>query len=163
MSGPASTTIWGYGLTGAALFLMTFMSIYLSSETNILEETNSNGIISKYLSLISQDALPVVLTLGVVIYMIVLNYIYFTRINSNKVSTSFSTYSFFSSLLVMLQIAIIIKYMYSMLTAVVTKQTNERHKKEQSILKGLSLVLITLNYLFVFILHILLAFFSTDG
>ncbi len=162
--GPASTTIWGYGLTALALFLMTFMAIYLSSKTELLEGGHTGGILAYYLKLLSQGALPVVLTLGVVVYMIVLNYIYYTRINSNKVSTSFETYSFFSSLLVMLQIGIIIKYMYSMLNAIVTKQTgNKAHQTEQSILKGVSLILITLNYLFVFILHILLAFFSTDG
>lgn len=163
-SGPASTTIWGYGLTATALFLMTFMAIYLSSKTDLLEGRHNGSMFSYYLKLISQGALPIVLTLGVVIYMILLNYMYYTRINSNKVSTSFATYSFFSSLLVMLQIGIIIKYMYSMLTAIVSKQTsNEAHKKEQSILKSLSLILTTLNYIFVFILHILLAFFSTDG
>jgi hypothetical protein len=163
-SGPASTTIWGYGLTATALFLMTFMAIYLTTKTKMLEGEHDSGLFSYYISLISQGALPIALTLGVVIYIISLNYLYFKRINSNKVSTSFGTYSNFSSLLIMLQIGIIIKYMYSMLNAIVTKQTgNEIHKKEQSILKGLSLILITLNYLFVFILHILLAFFSTDG
>jgi hypothetical protein len=163
-SGPASTTIWGYGLTAVALFLMVFMAIYLSSKTNLLEGQHTGGVLSYYISLLSQGALPIVLTLGVVIYMIALNYLYFTRINSNKVSTSFSTYSFFSSLLIIVQIGLIIKYMYSMLSAIATKQTgNDNHKKEQSILKGLSLILITVNYIFVFILHILLAFFSTDG
>jgi hypothetical protein len=163
-SGPASTTIWGYGLTATALFLMTFMAIYLTTKTKMLEGEHDSGLFSYYISLISQGALPVALTLGVVIYIISLNYLYFKRINSNKLSTSFETYSYFSSLLIILQIGIIIKYMYSMLNAILTKQTgDEAHKKEQSILKGLSLILISLNYLFVFILHILLAFFSTDG
>jgi hypothetical protein len=163
-SGPASTTIWGYGLTATALFLMTFMAIYLTTKTKMLEGEYDSSLLSYYISIISQGALPIALTFGVVIYIISLNFLYFKRINSNKVSTSFGTYSYFSSLLIMLQIGIIIKYMYSMLNAIVTKQTgNETHKKEQSILKGLSLILITLNYMFVFILHILLAFFSTDG
>ena len=89
---------------------------------------------------------------------------YFTRINSNKVSSSYSVYSFFSSLLVIIQIGIIIKYMYSILSGIQTKtnDTNEKQNK-QSILKGLSLIVTTINYIFVLILHILLAFFSTDG
>ena len=54
--------------------------------------------------------------------------------------------------------------MYSILNGIETK-TNEStdKKKDQAILKGVSLVITTFNYIFVMILHILLAFFSTDG
>ena len=31
-SGPASTTIWGYGLTAISLVLMVFMAIYLTNK-----------------------------------------------------------------------------------------------------------------------------------
>ena len=162
-SGPASTTIWGYGLTAVALFLMVFMAIYISSEKKILEDSGNESIFKKYLKILSEGALPVLLTLGLVIYIIVLNYIYFTRINSNKVSDSYPIYSFFSSLLVIVQIGIIIKYMYSILTRINTKEKDLELKKKESILKGLGLIVTTVNYVFVLIIHILLAFFSTDG
>ena len=32
--GPASTTIWGYGITAFALFIMTFMSFYMSNRND---------------------------------------------------------------------------------------------------------------------------------
>jgi len=163
-SGPASTTIWGYGLTAIALFLMLFMAIYISTNKGILEDSEKNeSIFMQYLKILSQGALPVLLTLGLIIYIIVLNYMYFTRINSNKVSDSYPIYSFFSSLLVIVQIGIIIKYMYSILTRINTKDNNPDSKKKESILKGLSLIVITVNYIFAMIIHILLAFFSTDG
>ena len=163
-SGPAATTIWGYGLTGVALFLMLFMAIYISSNRKIFEESAKNqSIFMYYLKTLSEGALPVLLTLGLIIYIIVLNYMYFTRINSNKVSDTYPIYSFFSSLLVVIQIGLIVKYMYSILGRINTKDNNPEYKKQEAILKGLSLITITVNYIFVLILHILLAFFSTDG
>ena len=117
-----------------------------------------------YIKILSSGAIPVILTLGIVVYIIILNFMYFTRINSNKVSSSYPVYSFFSSLLVVIQIGIIIKYMYSILNGIQTKSNEDPKKQnEQSILKGLSLIVTTINYIFVLILHILLAFFSTDG
>ena len=53
--------------------------------------------------------------------------------------------------------------MYSILTRINTKDNNPDFKKKESILKGLSLIVITVNYIFAMIIHILLAFFSTDG
>jgi hypothetical protein len=170
-SGPASTTIWGYGLTAISLVLMIFMAIYLTStstkqkEKLLLERgSKETSILSYYISILSSGAIPIILTLGIVVYIIILNFMYFTRINSNKVSSSYPVYSFFSSMLVIIQIGIIIKYMYSILSGIQTKtnDTNEKQNK-QSILKGLSLIVTTINYIFVLILHILLAFFSTDG
>jgi len=170
-SGPASTTIWGYGLTAISLVLMIFMAIYLTTKKSeqrgklLLERgAKDKSIFSYYIEILSSGAIPVILTLGIVVYIISLNFMYFTRINSNKVSSSYSVYSFFSSLLVVIQIGIIIKYMYSILNGINTKRNEMPQKQnEQSILKGLSLIVITINYIFVLILHILLAFFSTDG
>ena len=122
------------------------------------------NIVEYYVSILSSGAIPVIFTLGIIVYIITLNFMYFTRINSNKVSTSYPIFSFFSSLLIIIQISIIIKYMYSILNGIQTK-TNQStdKKKDQAILKGLSLIITTFNYIFVMILHILLAFFSTDG
>lgn len=170
-SGPASTTIWGYGLTSISLILMIFMAIYLTTQksnerkTLLLErDGEEKSVFMYYIDILSSGAIPIILTLGIVIYIISLNFIYFTRINSNKVSSSYQTYSFFSSLLIVIQIGLIIKYMYSILNGIHTR-TNEQSAKqnEQSILKGVSLIVTTINYIFVLILHILLAFFSTDG
>jgi len=169
-TGPASTTIWGYGLTAISLVLMIFMAIYLTTKSTddrgklLLERGKDINIFEYYVSILSSGAIPVIFTLGIIVYIITLNFMYFTRINSNKVSTSYPIFSFFSSLLIIIQISIIIKYMYSILNGIQTK-TNQStdKKKDQAILKGLCLIITTFNYIFVMILHILLAFFSTDG
>ena len=158
-SGPAATTIWGYGLTGISLVLMVFMAIYLTKKTDNSFIENDN-VLEFYISILSSNVLPILLTLGIIIYIISLNFIYFERINSNKVSSSYSTYSFFSSLLVIIQIGIIIKYMFNILYKVRTGIDNDNKDK---LLKGITLIITTINYIFILILHILLAFFSTDG
>ncbi len=168
-SGPASTTIWGYGLTSISLVLMIFMAIYLTREKSNKKEKlllergyKDNSIFSYYIQTLSSGIIPIILTLGVVIYIISLNFMYFTRINSNSVTSSYSVYSFFSSLLVVIQIGIIIKYMFSILNGISTTR-NDDYQNKESLLKGLSLIVTTINFIFVLILHILLAFFSTDG
>ena len=163
-SGPASTTIWGYGLTAISLILMTFMGFYLTNNHKGLFE-GDDDVFSYFMSILTSDAVPVMFTLGIVLYIISLNFIYFKRINSNKVSSSYSTYSFFSSLLIIIQIGIIIKYMFSILKTIKYDQnrSNPEKNKEHAILKGASIIATSINFIFILILHILLAFFSTDG
>jgi hypothetical protein len=103
--GPASSTIWGYGLTAIALSIMVFMGIYTSKkifevEKNTTKDANLVGI-----SLL--NTLPIILTLFVIMYTIFLNFSYFTRINTDKVTRDYHTYSFMSSFLIIVQIILI--------------------------------------------------------
>ena len=189
--GPASTTIWGYGLTAIALFLMMFMSIYLNhyeqksnglferksaksdkidettakkDETSAKkDETSEKNIFLLVIDYLLNNTLPIFLTLTLIIYIIYLNFVYFYRINQNNVTNSYSTYSFFSSLLIFVQLIIISKYMFSLLREKNLGNKKNPNDKNNSLLKAISYVLITVNFIFVFIIHILLSFFSTDG
>lgn len=152
--GPAATTIWGYGLTSIALFILIFMSIHMS-EKNPMEDNKS--FLQHYTLLFVKNTIPIVLTLAVIIYIILLNYMYFIRINSNNVSDSYHTYSLFSSFLLIIQIFIIIRLMYNNV-----RQSKDRDR-ENNILINLSYILVAINFIFVIIINILLAFFSTDG
>ena len=165
--GPASTNIWGYGLTALALFLMVFMSLYLSRKTAKNNSFNNNNleqgnIFTTLINLLFNDTLPIVLTFILILYVIYLNFVYYTRINSNLVADSFHTYSFYSSFLLIVQIAIIVKYMFNMLDSVNAKKDNTNIISDKAI-KALSYILLTINFIFVMITHILLSFFSTDG
>ena len=171
-TGPATTNIWGYGLTAVALFLMLFMSLYLTKATNKSSNEESNASIlfeneSSFMNIIryifTNNSLPILLTLLVIIYIIYLNFTYFYRINQNDVTDSYSNYSFFSSLLLVVQIGIIIKYMFNLLDDKNGKNGNNGENTQNKLIKSLSFLIITINFVFVMILHILLAFFSTDG
>lgn len=172
-SGPASTTIWGFGLTALALFIMIFMSIGLTSENEnnkahlYLEDDSA---LMTFIKIVMNNTLPVVFTFILVMYMIILNFIYYTRINSNKITDTYVTYSFFSSVLLIIQISVIVKYMFNLVYKKHTSKPNEtiqpntnKIDKEINLIKSLSYILIFINFILVIIKHILLAFFSTDG
>ena len=168
--GPATTTIWGYGLTATALFIMIFMSIYLSRKTAENEDTKNKNIFetnqttfSFYMNLLFNDTMPIVLTFALIVYIISLNFTYFKRINSNTVSDSYHSYSFFLALLLIIQVTLIVKYMFNLLNRINSGLTNQQQNKEYNAIKSVTYVLATINFIFAFIIHILLSFFSTDG
>jgi len=75
--GPATTTIWGYGLTGLALTIMIFVAI---SYTNVKQQNNNElfGTNVAFFASLGMVA-PIVLTLLVIVYIIYLNIIFFIR------------------------------------------------------------------------------------
>jgi len=165
-NGPASTTIWGYGLTSIALLILIFMSINLSRNINQgpndpkTFEDDGESFLQTIVKLIMTDALPIIVTFGLLIYIIYLNYTYYKIINQNKVTNSYHTYSLFSSIILILQIGLIFKYLYGLLEAA----NGGKYNPTDSILvKNISYILVTINFIFVIILHILLSYFSTDG
>tara|TARA_B100000902_G_C27300669_1_gene912595 strand:- start:1633 stop:2316 length:684 start_codon:yes stop_codon:yes gene_type:complete len=170
--GPASTTIWGYGMTSLALFFMMFISFYLkdreekSTQENSMfnlfndKESKDDSIMNTIINYILNDSLPIFLTLLIIIYIMYLNFNFFKRINSNRVTDTFHTYSFFSSLMIIIQLGLICKYMFEKLNTV---QGNKDVKDNGTKLKGVIFVLSTINFIFILIMHILLKFFSTDG
>ena len=147
--GPASSTIWGYGLTGIALSIMIFMGIYFSK--NLFESKKDNNFFAALFSNVS----PIFFTLLVIIYTIYLNFNFFTRINSNKVTPDYHTYSFMSSILIIIQIVLITKYLFSYLS-------NNKDDVPTELSKNATYVLSVVNFIFLLMIHISLAFFSTD-
>jgi len=155
--GPASSTIWGYGLTAIALSIMVFMGIYTSKkifevEKNTTKDANLVGI-----SLL--NTLPIILTLFVIMYTIFLNFSYFTRINTDKVTRDYHTYSFMSSFLIIVQIILISTYLFN---NILKSNTDSKIANKIELSKNITYVLCVVNFIFVFMIHISLAFFSTD-
>jgi hypothetical protein len=152
--GPATTTIWGYGLTGVALSIMIFVGI---SYTN--RKTDDDSLFGNKVSFYSSLGMitPIVVTLLVILYIIYLNIIFFTRINSNKVTPDYHTYSFMSSTLLLVQIILISNYLY--------KTLNNKDSKDDitiELTKMLTYILSVVNIVFIVMIHISLVFFSTD-
>lgn len=144
VSGPASCTIWGYGLTSIALSILVFMGINLTSGT------------SKSKINILKNILPIVLTLFVVLYSIYLNFSFFTRINKDAVSPDYRTYSYMSVAFIILQVIGIATYLSYLANA-----TNDNKTKLLLSKAGVSILGI-INLVFVIMIHITLSAFSTD-
>ena len=146
--GPASSTMWGYGLTAIALSIMAFMEIGLNTSKNTFSVANIFHIILT----------PIVLTLFVVMYIIYLNFSYFTKINTNQVTPDYHTYSYMSLFLLIVQIICIAYYLRSHINGETTKEI----AKQIEIYKCATYILCTINFIFIVMIHINLAFFSTD-
>ena len=153
--GPASSTIWGYGLTAIALSIMVFMGIYVSKK---IFEKPLYGTKNNLIGLMFANVFPIVLTLFVIMYTIFLNFSYFTRINSDKVTRDYHTYSFMSSFLIIVQIILISTYLFHYLLN--NGDPNRKTKIELS--KNITYILCVVNFIFLLMIHISLAFFSTD-
>jgi len=154
--GPATTTIWGYGLTGLALTIMIFVAI---SYTNVKHGQGNNELFGTSVAFYASLGMvaPIVLTLLVIAYIIYLNIIFFIRINSNKVTPDYHTYSFMSSALLLLQVVLISTFLLRTLNKSDTKEN-----LSLELTKLLTYILAVVNFIFILMIHITLVFFSTD-
>jgi hypothetical protein len=159
--GPASSTIWGYGLTAIALSIMVFMGVYSSNRIFQIEKKIDSKN-ANFLGIIFQNTLPIVLTLFVIMYTIFLNFSYFTRINTDKVTRDYHTYSFMSSFLIIVQIILISTYLFNNISNSVNSKVKDDVANKIELSKNITYVLCVVNFIFILMIHISLAFFSTD-
>ena len=174
-SGPATTTIWGLSLSIISLFFLIFMSIYFSNyknnTKNILDvksknNNNSDGFFTQVLNIIMNDyTFPIIILIGLLIYIVTLNFIFFKKINSGKVSSDYFTYKNFTMILILIQIGLVCKYMYELYDLNVAKNdiNNNKIQKNLAIIKSILYILLSISWIFIFIIHIILSVFSTDG
>ena len=155
--GPASSTIWGYGLTAIALSIMVFMGVNMSNKIFKAEKETTND--ASFIGISLLNTLPIVLTLFVIMYTIFLNFSYFTRINTDKVTRDYHTYSFMSSFLIIVQIILISTYLFN---NILNDNNRPDIANKIELSKNITYVLCVLNFIFIFMIHISLAFFSTD-
>ena len=153
-TGPATSTIWGYGLTAIALSIMLFMGIYVSK--NIFEK---NG---NFVEMLFSNVSPIFFTLLILIYAIFLNFQYFKRINSNRVTNEYHTYSFMSSVLTIIQIGLVSTYLFYYLSNTDTDGGNNLNNMKIELSKNAVYILSIINFLFLMMINISLQFFSTD-
>jgi hypothetical protein len=149
-SGPATSTIWGYGLTTIALTIMIFVGIYQSKKITLGDKID--------IQLMFLNTFPIIITIFVLIYTIFLNFSYFIRINSDKVTSEYRTYSIFSSSLTLVQIVFISIYLYFY----IYRDSNSKSNFTIEMFKNLTYISCFANIIFILMMHINLAFFSTD-
>lgn len=147
-NGPATSTIWGYGLSAISLFTLIFISIGLA---NKCLDLHLNDFLNKFLS----DSIPIVCLLFILVWIIILNIVYFKRINQKRVANEYNTYSFISSILIIMQLAILYKKMSKGIDSGIPKIENN--------IFGIICILTLLNFIFVGMMNVVLKFYSTDG
>jgi hypothetical protein len=160
-TGPASATIWGYGLTSMALIGLLLGVINLSSK-----ETMGLGVFDTLKKLFS-SSFPVISTLVVLCWIVIINMTFMERINKGKIAPDFNQFSFFSTILIIFQIMVVFKYILGKMGKTLAPKDNPMAVKiEQTLsteLSSVTLILTLLNLIFAGMMQVVAEFFSTDG
>jgi hypothetical protein len=162
VNGPANSAIWGYGVVAIALFGMLYITFSLATKTDM-----QNSPI-QFIKTIFNTSFPVLFILGILIWLIILNVSYQTRINKGQVTKDFRTFGYVSTALIVLQIIVILKYVRDKLgiKSIIENNDSPIAKALNAVTEQMASIgyaIGTVNYLIVIILQIALEYFSTDG
>lgn len=139
----------GYIVTAMGLLFLLILSTFFSMDSRSSQTENIKKIIS--------GNFPVFLSLIIVSYILLLNVKFKQRFLDGKVSNEFFSYLSFFSIMFIIQIITLSKYMKSISAF---KNISERQNNQSgTLLYALSFV----NILILAVLNIILSFFSTDG
>jgi hypothetical protein len=155
--GPASASIWSYGMIMMATLGIMFSSFAIISKMDTLK-TNSVSFVK---SLFTQSV-PSLLLIGLLTWLIVLNAQYFKNINQGDVATEYSTYSNVSFFLILIQLWIAYDYMQNSMKAKTSSENIVMDSYNRRLLSVNYLLTIT-NSMVILIMNIILKYFSTDG
>tara|TARA_B100001093_G_scaffold519067_1_gene606294 strand:+ start:2608 stop:3237 length:630 start_codon:yes stop_codon:yes gene_type:complete len=127
------------------LFLILLSSLF---------SVNNSGNLPSIFTIIKNmifESLPSVLTFMVIIYIIIINFTYKKKLVNGDVANEYYSYSLFSSLLLLFQVGLLIKYILDI--------SNEKESDITSVIY----VLTVINFMLLGVMQVILNFFSTDG
>ena len=152
---PASATIWGYGVSSIALFLLMILSLALTDPKQLDE---------KFFKNFADYAMPSFLLFILISWVIIINVTYTDKINSGIVPAEYNFYSLMSSIIMLLQAGILFLFYNDKLN--IFKGLNSSSSasalsstKNSTITYLFSLV----NVLLIGMMQVVLTFFATDG
>lgn len=147
-SGPANSSLWGYGVVSLSVFAVMFLSFSLASNMSNLNK-DMFGFIKELLA----DSLPSLLTLLVLVWLVTLNVTYFKRINQGKVSSEYNQFSNVNTIFLIIQIVVLFMFLRDQ-----TSDSNAGNKMSYVVY-----ILTFVNVILISMMNIILRFFSTDG
>ena len=143
-SGQTAITV-GYFLTTFSIFFIMILSVSF----NVLAINNPIA----NTKIIISSSLPSLITMGIIIYAIVLNFKFKDQLISGKVAKEYYSYSRFSSIMLILQTILLIRYILAV----------SNNNKDMLSINCLIFILSIINLLLLGIQQVILKFFSTDG
>lgn len=159
-TGPATATVWGYGVSAASVIGIMFVSFAMTQRMDKM----SNNSLQFVMSLLSQSIVPL-LTLGILVWLITINSIFYKRINQGEVAAEYYTYSGVSTFLLIIQTVMLYKYIIDELK--IGKEGSSLKSNMNEILASkiasVSYLLTLGNAVLIGIMTIILNYFSTDG
>lgn len=160
IDGPANSVIWGYGVVLIALFGIMYITFSLASRSDM----ESNSI--QFIKTLFISSFPVLFLMGVIVWLIVMNVTYKTRINKGQVSKDYYIFNSVSTFVIILQVMIILYYVRNQVGLKLNVENSmipEIFKQLSTQMSSISYAVGSVNYLIVFVLQIILEYFSTDG
>lgn len=160
--GPASASIWGYGVVALSVLSLIMITFTLASKMLPKDTNPENWGIAKILII---NSLPGLLLFGVLTWLITLNATYYKQINEGHVATEYAQFSTMSTIMVILQTLALFKYLmddYKISQGGPTN-TSDLRVALKSQMSAISYLLTILNIVFIGMMNIVVEFFSTDG
>jgi hypothetical protein len=151
-TGPATSNIWGYGMIAFSVLGLLFIKFTIANQQ---KEDSGNSL--SYLFELYSHAIPSLMLLLLLLWLIMLNSYYFKSINMGKVSSEYNIYSGVSTFVIILQIYIV----YKSIKSDISEPSNNVFLNR--LLTLLSYLLTISNAILIGILTIILKYFSTDG
>ena len=149
--GPATASVWGYGITAFSLFTLFFITFSLGNSANLVSTIMSS--------------IPILLLLGIIASLILINVMFLERINKGNVPSDYSNLSIISTVLVSLQLFFAFSYLLNKLK--INGSGNVDVNKYASLkalqMGNISYVFGLFNVLAIGGSYIILKYFSTDG
>ena len=157
--GPAAGSVWGYGVTAASVIISMFVTFSIVSQTTETDEKNKFWFVAKMFA----HSIPSILLIGILVWLIAINAIYYNKINKGDVAAEYYNYSNVSTFLVFVQSIILFKYIRELQKARKENDVNNIENIFNSKLKPVTYLLTMLNIVLAGIMTIILEYFSTDG
>lgn len=148
MDGPASSTVYGYGVVAFSILSGIFLSFALASNEKI--DDKGNAVIN-FLKILIKYSLQPILLFVILLWIIFININYYTKINKGYVTNEYYQFSSLSNILIFIQTIILFIFL------------NEKSPERRTQLTQLLYVLASFNFIFAGMMNIVLKYFSTDG
>jgi hypothetical protein len=155
MTGHATSTVWGYGVIIIALFALITILFSLASKEKKTASLDNFG----FLKLLITTSFPTLITILISIWILTLNAVYYKKINEQKVAPEFYQFSIITTILIIGQLFTLFKPLLISQTDAKAGQSNTNQNKMQYA----TYIFAVFNMIFVGIMNIILALFSTDG
>jgi len=157
-SGPASSAVWGYGIVALSVLSILFITFALATQMTAVSQYNTMDFIMKLV----QGSLVPFLMLLILVWLISINLTFYKRINEGNVASEYNQFSTVSTILVVVQLMVLFKYLKDAFKVEKGGQNGlgGAHKSQMA---SITYVLTALNVIFIGMMNIVVAFFSTDG
>ena len=173
-NGPASSTMWGYGLIIICLvsyFLINFIkdedrkhndapqTTDDSVEMVMVTATKIFDFLKSFINY-KNNTMAIMFMLFVTLWAFVINTIYYKRINQGLVADDYYFYSTMSTVLISIQLIILFRHMTAIAGG---NPSDDAIQNDNAKYNGFGFLISIINLIFLGIINIILEYFSTDG